>query len=113
MTEHEIDARIAMKVMGTKDVQRVVETTRCVGLIENVLQPLPLYSTDIRFALEVMTKNHEWVDLRYDRDGWTCYLKCPRTEGFTGTQGSGPTAALAICHAALNAVHPPIEGITR
>ena len=108
MTERELDGDIAKHVMKVDQV-KILD-----GELVGIYPPtrgwvvIAHYSIDIRSAMEVMTKNHEWADLRYDSEGWTCYLKGPRTAGFTGTEGKGPTAALAICHAALNAVYPPI-----
>ena len=76
----------------------------------NVQKPLR-YSTNLKAAWRIL-ELFQYADVRknaYHGTDWTVYLKSPVTEGFTGSEATGVSAAHAICLAALRSVGVIIE----
>lgn len=65
---------------------------------------IPRYSTEMSAAWLLVEKlDHEIFNMKRRRYGWVCVFVPPVSHGF----GTGDTAPLAICRAALKAVTPP------
>lgn len=113
----ELDALVAEKVMGLP-VKWATDPYREIGMPEKGRQPylkgvaggvyydwadVPKYSTDIAAAwavVERFTRLNYDVALHTTREGWTCAFR----GALLADAAQAPTAAHAICLAALKAV---------
>ncbi len=99
----ELDALVAEKVMGYETVYSGANY-----YVERTYSPVPLYSTDISAAWEVVEKlacMKDEVNVFYDCGAWFCNTGVDANgEWSIERSGSCATAPHAICLAALKAV---------